>query len=386
MSRSRRLNTVCRILACCLLAGCQNSNHAAHSAQSHKASPLQDADTIKNLRELLVDVAVVKGCPYLTERILLLSSKGSDADSTEQPTSGNFWIHSCTANQAGPEIMEIELQGNGWRWIQRSRQVVGATFELGQIVCFDATVMAMGTFDLFYDPDRHTAMIYFVPTEPVEAEFVVTNDVDIDTETLWGAFVGEAAEFLGQSPQQRAREKVKRTARRRVTGRLDRGFTIVVDLCTSYYHTRFGTLPPGRLPLPEDSTGNVQVDTVMVLHPKGLLMTGPFEAKKQVAAHFENGPDGAFEAYWLCQQQARSVAWDYVDGQQVRIDHVESARTIEANQAADFFPPQDRQCPMVLVMRPREENLVTFDCRIWYRNDPARPLACPEPSARSSKP
>ncbi|MBE0534335.1 MAG: hypothetical protein IH624_01610 [Phycisphaerae bacterium] len=377
--------TVLILLVACMACSCRRTGdkNTSEPAAANSHSAPQFRPMAKNLRELMIDIAESHACRYLNGRIMLLSAPGAQAAGSREPDTGNLWIYGCHSEQTDPNTLRVEIKGKGWKWIEQDTQTVGAAFTVQQIVLFEVTMSMTGTFDMVYDPAEHIATVYFVPTAPVEAEFEVTSDIDVQTESPWSWIVGQSASWTGQSLQKRAVEEIRNRAVHRIIAKLEHGFTIIVDLCTGNSYTKFGTFEPGKLPEPatDAQPGDFQVNSRAVLYADSLLMAGPFEPDKGVLARFENGGNGGFQAWWLCQNKAKEIAWDYVADRQASITDALSTITVQENETTEFSLPATN-CPVVLVMRPIDGTPVSYNYTVVYAHKRKQPfIDCSQSSA-----
>lgn len=326
---------------------------------------------VKDLRQLLIDLAKHNSPAFMTGKIAPLSSPASAASSSSSSSgqesgeteaqTGSLWIYDCNATVPEKNRFGIVLKAKGWEWVQQETQKAHATFEVGQTICFDVKIAFSGYFELLYDPNTHIVNFYLVQTKPVQADFNVVGAVNVETKNLWSSIVGSAASMSGESLGQRAEQQIETIGTNTIQAKLDHGYTVIFDLCTTNVFTRFGTFPPGKLPVESKTKeSNFEINTLAALHPKSMLMAGPFDANKPILAHFENVSGGSIQAWWFCQEKAKEIAWNYSPGKQVSLTGAVAEMKIEGNKAVDFHcKPQN--CKMVLMMMPVGEQ--TANCR-----------------------
>ena len=265
------------------------------------AGTKQMSATAEDLRALLVDVATARICQFLEGRLIPLSGSTGSEDSSSggsSPAAGGLLIRSCSATEIDPQHLRVEVSGTGWQWIASEKQQVGATFELDETVSFDVDITFTGTLDIAYDRQDSILTLWLVPTEPVAAEFDVTEKVQVATEGLWSSIVGTAATIIGGSPEQRAESTIQERGSRKIESRLDRGLTVVLDLCTGRQFVTFGSLPEGRFPAsahPDDPAPPLSRGRAR-LYPDGMLMFGPFTTSGAVIARIDELSGGGVHA------------------------------------------------------------------------------------------
>jgi hypothetical protein len=360
-----------------LLSGEGPPASGAYPARSGASGSEGAGDAGENLRSLLIDLTEHNACERLKGRILPLSSGGTPPGSQSSAV-GLLRIDTCRAVKIDPKHLRIDLSGPGWQWVARKKEKLGASFTLDENVRFTADISMQGTFDMSYDQKGHILTIWFVPTQPVEADLRVKGDVRIDRDSLWSAIVGTAGTILGQSPEAQARKSIREEGSQKFTSRLSRGFTVIVDLCTGEHHMRLGTFPAGELPKEPASPGEqiYLVKSRGTLHGRSLLMAGPYDARKPVAARLDVQEGGGVRASLVCEADARKIADAYANSQP--LPGVASLAEADARQGkgASMKTRANPGCRVVLVMQPldNEKAPVTFDYRVYHEGDKPKSL------------
>jgi len=350
-----------------LLGGCgegqrtQNTSGAVSQGKPSDRFQFSTSGTEADAHKLLVDLAASRGCEYVRDRVMFLSPGGAESDGESGLVSGVLWIRTCEITQVDPTHVEATLTGIGWRWVDRETDTAGATFELDQNVRFDMALSTTGSFDMAYDPEGHILTLGFAPTQPVEVRFTIRSELDVDAAGLWSSIVGTAADLTGQSPRQRAKEKVRTKGVQAVRSKLSQGFTVIWDLCSGRRNMKFGTKRAQtrpQTPAPSDA-----VNTRVTLHRNSMIMAGPFKEGAR-PAQFDAVEGGGFEAFWVCQDQAQQIAEQYVAQGQVGDIEPLGYRVIQ--QPETFAPPTGSDCPLVLITRPLAgaTTPVSYRCRI----------------------
>jgi hypothetical protein len=233
------LTTVLTILICIL--------HSIGYSQEQAELPAAEM-SIEDLRRLMIDLGSLQLCRQLNGQIMELSGNDTPEQNGNRLTTGVLWIRKCDTREVTPEILEVTVSGIGWRWLSSSPEQLGAEFEISENVRFSTDITMRGTFDMAYNPQTHIVTLWFVPVEPVDVEFRVIGDIEVDTEGLWSSIVGGAASIFGQSPEQRAEERIRQASVRSFSSRLSHGITVIFDLCTGQRHVRLGDYAPGSVP------------------------------------------------------------------------------------------------------------------------------------------
>jgi hypothetical protein len=362
-----------------LTAGCGNGEDRPAGGQAAekdtavqvgKLAPL--AETMNDLRVLLVDLAAKNVCSFHARRFLALSSGGASGHQPGSPVNGQLWIDSCSTSEIDPQHLHVELYGKGWRWLARERGSAGATFEIDEYFRFAMRLSMDGTVDVAYDAQDHILTFWYVPTRPVDASFWVTGDLDVRTETLWSSIVGGAASIIGQSPEARTREEIRRRGQRRTRARVSRGLTFVLDLCNGQQFMRMGNLAAGTVPeLAFEPGGKIFLaNTRTTLHRDGLLMAGGYNTRgERLVARLQVDEGPGVKAAFVCLDAAREVFDAYYAGSDLpAIEPLESV-TIRSGEQKELAVGPGTSCMVVLLMQPAAQE----DTPVHYRYAVFRP-------------
>lgn len=340
--------------------------------------PNLETMNVEDLSALTIDLAGYHACERLEDHILTLSSAGAATPADRRTVTGNFWVDDCKMQEVDSRQLGFTVSGQGWRWISHQEKNLGAEFELDQYVKFSAHVSMVGTFDVAYAEQDHIATIWFVPTRPVEVDFEVLGDVNVDTGSLWSSIVGQGAEILGESPEERALADIRQKGARKFRSRLSSGLTLIIDLCTGQRFIKFGTFPAGQLP--DQASRSQGVPTLAhnhaVLHAGGILMSGPFDAGEPVIARVDVRKGGAVRATMVCQEDARRIADAYKSGSVLPEVEALADATALPGSAGRLEVPPGAGCPLVLVMRPVDERdtPLSFSFQVYHEGAERKPL------------
>jgi hypothetical protein len=246
---------------------------AAPSPVAQSPAVSLTAATNQDVRKAVLAYAEAQACDKLIGHFEALNS--ASPDSTSKAHEGRWWIRQCTAHIEGDAIV-ANLRGPMWLWIDRK----SSGFELAQYVVFVADVTVTGTLDAGYDAVNQVALIWFTPTDPskVAGRSVARArprpaglGVVLNTITL-----GSAQQIADDS----AREKIAKDLPRALRDRLNKGFTIEINLKTEHVGGAFGissTATAAELPFPTERSTILNELQVLRLSPLGYQVAGPIE-------------------------------------------------------------------------------------------------------------
>lgn len=335
--------------------------------------------TMDDLRELLIDLTAYQACERIKGRFSTLSAQGASPEGSSDPAVGVFWIQDCTAKQIDAQHLSITLSGKGWRWISREKENAGAKFIIDENVRFNVQISMVGTLDMEYSKQNHVVTSWMIPTQPVEANFQVSQDIDVDAEGIWGSIVGGAASLIGKSPEARAKKTINKKGSSKIESKLSHGLTLVLDLCTGQRYTKFGKLAAGELPdtaTPAEGK-NFQVNNRAQLHAKGLVLSGPFETTQPVIAKLSLAKvGGGVHAALVCKQQAEVLANQYLAGETLGEIDTLTEQQVTKTAPVTLEAEPSVNCPVMLVMRPMNDHKdpVTLNYRVFHEGDTQKPL------------
>lgn len=311
------------------------------------------AKTMNDLRALMVDVAEDQACSRLGQRIIALTSTGTSADDTRNPVTGSLWIRQCSSEQIEGDKLEINLAGKGWRWLARTRETFGAQFEIDEYFRFEAEISMTGTFDAAYDMKQNILTLWFVPTQPVEVDFIVQNSIGVKEETIWGDIVGTVGSLFGQAPGERAQQAISERGARRIRSKLDHGFTVILDLCTGNQFTRFGTFPAGKVPGTDREYDDVKMLSRRraYLRKGGLVVAGPYTAKG-LTAYYDilEGPGAHLSV--VCMEDAEKIMDAFISNKPIPDVSVLAEKSIQGRESGSLSPKTTPQCEVAFIMQP----------------------------------
>ncbi len=337
------------------------------------------AKTMSDLRELMIDLIAFQACDRIQGYFTTLSAKGASVEGSSEPAVGVMWIQNCTAHQIDAEHLRIDLMGKGWHWIDRTKENVGAKFEVDENVKFSLEISMVGTVNMSYDKEHHILTSWLIPTRSVDASFQVIEDVQVDTESLWGSIVGAGASLIGEPVGERAEKTINKKGASKIQAKLSQGVTLIHDLCTGQRYTKFGSFPAGKIPksaAPAEGK-NFLVNSRGQLNNKGLILAGPFETTQPVNAKLNLEEGGGLYASLVCKKQAEKIASMYIEGNSVpEIQALQKKEIRQNNSVVDLEVGNEANCPVMLVMRPvNDENIpVIFNYIVFHKDDTQKPL------------
>ncbi len=373
-------------LGALLVAAQRDGGAGERDAPTGPSQPAPDSVVGDELRELAADVAAYRMCEYLRGRFLALTSEGAVVQQAAAVVDGNLLVRECTAERVDGRGVRVRLAGVGWRWIARSRERIGATFEIDEYVQFDLALSTEGTLDFRYEGVHRVARVELVPTRPVQVDLSIRNDVEVKTESIWASIVGAGAAVIGMPAGRRVEQAIRRRGSHRLRAWLSRGPTLVVDLCTGQRYFSVGPSPP-KLP---PASGPAPPRPFLahgsaVIHPRGILFAGPFETDEPVVAALAVTAGEAFRAAYVCEEQARRLADAYVrEGDVPAIGRAVARQTVRADASVSLTVGADPGCRLVLVMRgPRRQRApVSFTYTVMRHGARPRPWIDCEETAR----
>lgn len=330
---------------------------------------------MEHLRALMTDLAKYNLCDRIRGQYIPLSSGGSSSDGGKSANTGVIRIDSCSTGEVGSRHLRIDLSGIGWQWISRKREKLGATFTVNDYVTFDVKISMAGTFDMAYDKGDHILTVWFVPTQPVDANLRVLGDVNVDTESLWSSIVGIAGSLIGKSPEQRAKRTISKKGDRLFRSKLSQGMTLILDLCTGRHYFKLGTFPAGQLPESAVQGRKYLVNSKGIIHEGGMLMAGPFDSEKPVVARISS-TEGIAEASLLCEDSAKKVADAYVNGKALPEVKTLAEGTAQPGMPVTLRVNADPGCKVVMVMVPPkgQKGASVFSYMAYNEGDKPRPF------------
>lgn len=330
-----------------------------------------------NIRGLMIDLTEYNICSRLEGRVLPLSSSAS-SEGGKKSNIGIVKIDTCNARKIDSKHLRIDISGQGWQWISRKKEQLGATFAVDDNIKFLVNISMVGTFDMNYDQGRHILTAWFVPTQPVDALLEVKGNVDVDNETLWSGIIGAAGTLLGASPEERAKKTIRSQGSQKFTSNLSRGMTFILDMCSGQQYFRLGTFPAGEIPENATPTGGKPflVNSRGILHKNSLLMSGPYQTNQPIAARIEILEGGGVRAAFVCEDEAKKIAEAYINDRPIPRFKALVEKNAQIGKPASLKLERGSGCKMVMVMRPlREQKVpVTYTYTMLYRGAEPKPL------------
>jgi hypothetical protein len=378
------VSTACAAIAC---GGAPQDPDDALSF-SPASAPVRTVAADRDVRMLLVDLAAENLCRHIAGEFVGLSGTGEErpsaAESKRDPSRarrGRLWVERCHAERKDGGELALELEGRGWRWVDRATEKLGARFSVSQYVRFDASVRARGTIDVSYARSKRIARLILSPTQPVRARVRPRGEVDARAEGVWAALLGGAASIAGSGPDEQASDKVASEGSRGLADRLASGYTVSFDLCTGQKYESIGALPEGELPhVPVAAAGRVFEENERVeLMPGGVDLSGPFEQKDLPIAFDLDVESGAgVVARAVCAPEASRVAEAFLEGREPPDVEALAGAVVSAG-IRETLRVERASCDVVLYTRPRGKT-AKFAYLAWSEGSRARAYApCPRP-------
>lgn len=346
------------------LAACSSGGGApAPEPPQPPPAPQRTAAEAHDLRLMMAELAAARACKRLEGTFRPLTGSGEGG-----PVAGALWIEDCRDTETDTRV-RLELSGRGWLWLARHKEKAGADFSLSQYARFRVSVTLQGTIDAAYAAREHIATVWFTPSGPPEVTFEPIGQLEVDSEGLWSSVVSGLASAFGRSPEQRARGKLATRGEQRFQGRFAEGIAATVDLCSGRVETGLGHPPQGQML--EAGTSDMPVEAV--LHPQGLLLSGPHEPSGgPLTFAIDVAEGGRVRAQLVCQDQAAALADAFLAGK--KLPEVEAlAAEVVAGRAE--LQTRGRGCPVVLATRPAASAPVRFRIRRPSATSSREPLA-----------
>lgn len=302
----------------------------------------------KNLILALTQLAGMYACDRMRGKFRTIKSEGRDK---RESASGTLWIRECSASSEGDRL-SLSLGGQGWRWIYRQKERVGAEFEVSQYGTFKVDVAVTGNMDAHYDPQAQQVSVWFRPVSEPEVSFTPLGQVDVETEGFWSSVVGGMASLVMQSPESQAYQQFQSMGRKRFGERFSQGYTAQLDFCTGRLRTGFG-LDGKNQSQGQDPGGTVSSATEAFMHPDGLIIDGPFDIdpnKFQVTVQ----TDRPVQAQLVCAQQAEKLAEAFLEKQRFPEISTLTGTRVEKEESL-HVEEQIVHCPVALVLSAVED-------------------------------
>lgn len=378
-SRARALVATPFALAMACGGASSGSEPEAPATAQPAPEPKRTAAENRDLRRMLVDLAAGSACQRLAGELVGLSASAKKKDGEGSgPTTGRLWVERCSAERVQDDRVRLELEGSGWRWIDREDETLGARFGVSQYVRFDTKLQATVTVDVAYARSKHRLTLMVTPTEPIRAQIVPTSGVDANAKGPWAALLGAAATVIGQSPDEKAAETLAEKGSRKIAQKLARGYTVAIDLCSGQQYTTSGELPAGELPQPPiPPRGRRWKDNERVeLMPGGIDLSGPYSREDMPLGFEIEAEEDGVVARVICATEAREVARAFSKGQEIPEVDALTGDVVQPG-APETLRIDDASCDVVLYTRPSEKS-AKFAYMAYSHSARARPLVpCP---------
>jgi hypothetical protein len=338
-----------------LLFGChQGSDHpyggkpAPPPAKQPSRVAVQDDD----LRVMVAEIASAKACDLIRGQF-----QGLRDPARLQTVTGVLWIRGCRITERGTDVT-FRLSGKGWQWTAQKTKEVGATFAVRQYVKFGVDATITGKLDLAYAPSSHVLSFWYTPSGEPAVTFTPIGGVDVDEQGMWSSIVGALSSVFGSSPDEQGQRQAKQQGAAQFKQQFADGLSVTIDLCSGL--SRFGLGRSGTGKMVPPTVGETR-RVLAELQPEGILIFGPYLAKKGMTAHI-HVRDGAVKAALFCADEGAAIADEFVhgrpqSGKPLAVKDVRGEATLRTRSVS---------CPVVLVTRPLATSgaPVSFD---WQR-------------------
>ena len=336
-------------------------------------SALAESD---NLSAAAADVAGKKICDRLQHRFRGLQNKKENG---KEAYIGTLWIHSCDVayDESQQNTMTLSLGINGWRWLDREKDVLGADYSTDEFARFEVDVDLTGEVITQYEPQSKRLALWFRPFNSPEVDFKASGDVDIDKESMWGSALAGAATLVGQSPDTIADEKLAQKGEQRFMDKIAEGFSAAIDLCSGEVVSELGQ-PDQKKLLGKLDTKQTSDFKNVDLAPSTFLLFGPYgEQSPALNLVLRQDKSDNFQSKLLCVDDAVKLAKAYMAGSDRTPDvpSVEMIRKDTENRDISLTG-KNQNCPVV-AMFASDKNVkkhAAFKFKVRDNDDP-QPLA-----------
>lgn len=351
-------------------SGQENSGDATQGEANSR-----QAATQAEVQQFMNDLLAANACDEIAGKYLPLA-----AAHAADVTSGRFRVEQCKAQRTDGSV-DLQVSGRGWRWIDREKETLGAQFEVSQYARFEASLDATGTTGLDYAESEKVLALWYEPRRS-SANVTPIGDPEVEAQGAWGSVLGTVASAFGASPSQQAEQKLEKRATQTFESKIEKGYTVGVNLCTSQRHTKFGKLQPQDLPdPPHPSADQIWMANQRVrLHPAGVDLAGPFQpADNDLRLELRGGDQGAIRAQLICNEQATQVAKAFLQDRSLPDVEAADERVVQPNELAHLRADTGR-CPMVLMTTTAEgtSEAVTYEFMAYSAGEDRKDLVpCP---------
>ena len=366
---------------------CSSTSRTGRKTDGQTPADIQSASLSgsDHLQELLADLAVANICSRIKKHFRTLTGEGTSLVRGTEPALGNLWIQDCATRENQPGQFDLIIEGAGWHWVDREATRLGATFYIDEYVRFEFRFVMSCQPEILYDLENHIAVVWFKPAKPPDITLTVVGATNVRRENFWTSLVGAAAAIFGASPEERVAEMIQQKFEKNFKSKLDRGITLLLDLCTGQYDVLLGTYSAGAMPeTPLPSQGlRYHANKRAVLRPGSLFLSGPFRKDKEMTA-FLRVTQGRVKASWMCDAQAVRLATAYMD--QSPLPKVSTLKEMIYTQDDHLktisVDSMESDCPVVFVMQSSSDHQVSrTDYFLTDRKKQQEPLIrCPDKS------
>ena len=343
MQIRRAIVALCAVMAACDESKTPKEAEAANEPAvakppSHEAKAPAESDA--QLRELLAGMASAQACKRIKDTYVSLPSP-------EAPdrVSGTLWIRECSIENDGTTL-RFHFEGDGWQWVERESESAGADFAVRQYARFHVAATLVGTVDMAYRPNARIATVWFETTQKPAVKFEPIGEIAVDEDGTWSSIVGAVAGVVSDSPEERAKDTVKKEGTQSFVERLAKGMTVTVDACSGEVGTELGILRPGKK-APKGAGETLAVD--IAIEPGGLMIVGPQEIDRTHAIEVE-GFGGEVQMTVACMDEAAKLADAYF--------HARPMPTIDALAVANVrgrmkVKVKKAKCPVAVIAQTK---------------------------------
>lgn len=331
-----------------------------------------------NLSAAVADFAGAKICDRLKNRFRGLQRTNAQGDKVY---SGTLWIHACevTYDPNDQNVMTLDLGIKGWRWLEREKEKLGASFNVDEFVRFEINTELTGRTRPFYAPEDKKLAFWFTPVEPPEVNFKSVGDVDVDKEGMWGVALAGAATLIGESPDTVADQKLVDKAEQRFSQKMSDGFSAAIDLCSGRIVSALGQLDQATLFTKLDSQQNTSFKQVE-LAPSSFLLFGPYgEQSQSLDLELQLGKATHVQHRLICAKDAIQLAQAYMKGNN-RTPEVPELDLVKENIDGGKVSMQSgaQSCPVVTMLSTDDTvaERSAFKYKVVGFDDPQPLLQC----------
>ena len=353
-----------------MLSGCCGADDVRRAAVVSPAAmvPQRTAAESADMRALAIDLVAGRACEEIRGTIYPLRAGGQRKAAGEQPVIGRLWLDRCRVRRLA-EGIAIEVDGGGWRWIERKAEALGATFAIDQYVRFGASFHVTAALDVAYATEEHLLHLWLTPTEPIRAAIKPTGDIEVHMSSAWSSALGWAADVLPlSSVDERAVGMVSNKVSKQAASALKFGYSLVMDLCTGERRAKLGVISQGEILGQHRATQKAEPaqDTLVRLHPNGIDLAGPFRAERdQLVVDLEVLEGPGVNARMICRDDAKRTMNAFVSDQS--LPDLEPKTEIQARGDASARLKVEAECELMLLTQPLQpDEGVTFRIQVAH--------------------